>query len=67
MFRVLVDYIRLVFIGTVIVIGGRVLIYTRWYISDELYYKRFVSLVLLFILSIVLIILIPNLIGILIG
>lgn len=66
-FRVLVDYIRLVFIGTVIVIGGRVLIYTRWYISDELYYKRFVSLVLLFILSIVLMILIPNLIGILIG
>nr|UJM44203.1 NADH dehydrogenase subunit 5 [Arcuatula senhousia] len=66
-FSVLVDYMSLVFIGTVMVIGGSVLIYTSWYMSDELYYKRFVSLVLLFILSMVLMILIPNLIGILIG
>nr|YP_003934521.1 NADH dehydrogenase subunit 5 [Arcuatula senhousia]ACY00234.1 NADH dehydrogenase subunit 5 [Arcuatula senhousia] len=66
-FNVLVDWMSLIFVGTVMVISGSVLIYTKWYMMDERYFKRFVSLVLFFVLSMTFMIFVPNLIGILIG
>ena len=63
----IIDWIRIIFVGTVLVIVARVLVYRRWYILNELYYSRFVWLVYLFVLSIVFIICIPNLVSVLIG
>lgn len=53
--------------GTVLLIRGRVATYCKWYIAEELYYNRFIKLVWLFVMSIVLIILVPNLVILLIG
>lgn len=58
---------RIVFVGTVLVIRGSVATYCKWYIAGEPYYKRFMGLVWLFVLSIVFIILVPNLVILLIG
>lgn len=65
--NLLVDRIGVIFIGTIIIISGRVLIYCYWYIDDEKYFFRFIYLVYLFVGSIIFIILIPNLITLLIG
>jgi len=66
-FRVLIDRVRIIFSGTVLVISGRVSIYCKWYMETEVYYKRFIGLVWLFVLSIIFMILIPNLVILLIG
>lgn len=66
-FRVLVDEIRIIFIGVVLTIRGRVRVYCSWYINEEVYYERFFKLLWLFVISIIFIILIPNLIIVLLG
>lgn len=66
-FRLLIDKVRMMFVGTIFIISGRVCIYCKWYMSTEVYYKRFMGLVYLFVLSIVFIIIIPNLIILLLG
>lgn len=48
-------------------IRGSVATYCKWYIAEEPYYNRFMGLVWLFVLSIVFIILVPNLVILLIG
>jgi NADH-ubiquinone oxidoreductase chain 5 len=48
-------------------ISSIVLIYSTSYISEELYFNRFIWLVYLFVLSIVLLIIRPNIIRILLG
>lgn len=57
----------MIFVGTVLLIRGRVATYCKWYIAEELYYNRFIKLVWLFVMSIILIILVPNLVILLIG
>lgn len=64
---ILLDWIRLIFIGFVLMISSIVLIYSTSYISEELYFNRFIWLVYLFVLSIVLLIIRPNIIRILLG
>nr|YP_009344606.1 NADH dehydrogenase subunit 5 [Modiolus modiolus]APU51266.1 NADH dehydrogenase subunit 5 [Modiolus modiolus] len=66
-FSLFFDCSGLLFISTVLLISGSVLIYCSWYMDDEVYYKRFIFLVLLFVGSMVLLISIPNLICLLIG
>nr|YP_010534927.1 NADH dehydrogenase subunit 5 [Modiolus modulaides]UYA96810.1 NADH dehydrogenase subunit 5 [Modiolus modulaides] len=66
-FSLLFDCSSLLFMSTVFIISGSVLIYCSWYMDDEIYYKRFIFLVLLFVTSMVFLILIPNLICLLIG
>lgn len=66
-FRILADNVRIIFVGTVLVIRGRVATYCKWYIARETYYNRFMGLVWLFVLSIVFMILVPNLVMLLIG
>ena len=63
----LFDWVRLGFTGLVLLISGIVIIYCRGYIAEDRNFYRFVILVGLFVLSMLLIILSPNIIRILLG
>lgn len=63
----LLDWISLIFIGFVLFISSIVLIYRYYYIEGDIFFYRFIILVYLFVLSILLMILRPNLIRILLG
>lgn len=64
---ILFDWIRLTFIGFVILISSMVLIYRTSYIEGDKFIYRFIILVFLFVVSILLLIIRPNLIRILLG
>lgn len=64
---VLLDWIRLLFISFVLLISRIVILYREEYIKGDNYINRFIILVLLFVLSIIIIIIRPNLIRILLG
>lgn len=64
---VLVDWISCLFIAFVLFISSIVIFYRKDYISSDKTINRFILLVLLFVLSIVLLIIRPNLISILLG
>ena len=61
------DYISFFFLRVVSLISGRVIIYSTSYISSEIFFRRFIIIVLLFIISIYLLILSPNIISLLLG
>jgi len=63
----LLDWISLTFISFVLLISSLVIFYRKEYISTDLTMNRFILLVLIFVLSIVLLIISPNLIRILLG
>ncbi|OIR25605.1 hypothetical protein BGC33_07220 [Bathymodiolus thermophilus thioautotrophic gill symbiont] len=64
---VLLDQIRGLFMAAIFLISGSVLVYCSWYMGDETYYSRFIYLVIFFVLSIISLIIIPNLIALLLG
>lgn len=64
---VLLDWIVCLFIRVVILISSIIILYRMVYISQDIYINRFVNLLNLFIFSIILIIISPNLIRILFG
>lgn len=64
---VLLDWISLLFIRVVLIISSIVILYRKGYISREININRFIILILLFVLSIILIIISPNLVRILLG
>ena len=61
------DWIRIIFLSFVLFISCLVIYYRKDYIIEELNLNRFILLVLLFVFSIVILILRPNLIRILLG
>jgi len=63
----ILDYISLLFGGLVTLISGSVLIYSTSYIRQDIFVRRFIRLVLLFVCSIILLIFRPNLISLLLG
>lgn len=63
----LLDWISLSFMGFVLFISSIVLMYRYYYIEGDIFFYRFIILVYLFVLSILLMILSPNLIRILLG
>nr|WPM98362.1 NADH dehydrogenase subunit 5 [Mytella strigata] len=63
----LLDYISLMFVGTIMIISGSVIMYCYWYMDNEVYFLRFMYLVYMFIGSMMFMIMIPNLITLLIG
>lgn len=65
--RILLDWISLLFIIFVSLISSVVIYYRKRYISSELNLNRFIILVLLFVFSIILLIIRPNIIRILLG
>nr|YP_009054034.1 NADH dehydrogenase subunit 5 [Mytilus coruscus]AIA77027.1 NADH dehydrogenase subunit 5 [Mytilus coruscus]AZZ73316.1 NADH dehydrogenase subunit 5 [Mytilus coruscus] len=66
-FSILADNVSMIFVGTVLVISGSVATYCKWYMASETYYNRFMGLVWLFVLSMIFMILVPNLVMLLIG
>jgi len=64
---ILLDWISSLFISFIFLISSIVLIYRYIYISGDKFLRRFIYLVILFIFSIILIIIRPNIIRILIG
>jgi len=61
------DYISIFFVGLVGLVAGRVIIFRVSYMSQEIYFGRFIGLVLRFVASIYLLILRPNIISLLLG
>nr|NP_112428.1 NADH dehydrogenase subunit 5 [Tetrodontophora bielanensis]AAK30947.1 NADH dehydrogenase subunit 5 [Tetrodontophora bielanensis] len=61
------DWMSLTFMGFVLVISSMVLIYSTIYMSGEVYFVRFIWMVYLFVVSMVLLIISPNMISILLG
>lgn len=63
----LFDWIRLLFISFVLLISRLVILYRKEYMSEDKSINRFIILVLIFVFSIILLIISPNLISILLG
>lgn len=63
----LFDWMSLIFIGFVLFISSLVIFYSEEYIAGDLNINRFIILVLIFVLSIIFLIISPNLIRILLG
>nr|YP_010230669.1 NADH dehydrogenase subunit 5 [Bathymodiolus azoricus]QSV10346.1 NADH dehydrogenase subunit 5 [Bathymodiolus azoricus] len=63
----LLDQVSGLFMAAIFLISGSVLIYCSWYMGDEVYFSRFIYLVVFFILSMMSLIMIPNLIALLLG
>ena len=63
----LFDWISLIFISFVLLISSLVIYYRKEYIADDFNINRFILLVLLFVFSIIILIISPNLIRILLG
>jgi len=66
-FLVLLDWISLIFIGLVFFISSMVLIYRRSYMKGDPSINKFIYIIFMFVLSMGLIILSPNIISILLG
>lgn len=66
-FIIVIDFTALVFIGTVTLIAGCVVYYRKDYISGDPLIHRFIWTVFIFVISIIALILRPNLIRILLG
>nr|AIW06392.1 NADH dehydrogenase subunit 5 [Ichneumonidae sp. MT-2014] len=64
---IILDWISLIFISVVLMISGFVNIYSIEYLSKDLYFKRFHMLMILFSISMIFMIISPNLISILLG
>nr|YP_010284527.1 NADH dehydrogenase subunit 5 [Nadezhdiella cantori]UKQ56270.1 NADH dehydrogenase subunit 5 [Nadezhdiella cantori] len=64
---VLLDWMSLLFMSFVLFISSMVIFYSEEYMSGDLYINRFILLVVMFVLSMMLLIISPNLISILLG
>lgn len=63
----MIDNYSTIFSIAVIIISSCVIYYNGFYIDREVFYSRFCKLVLLFVLSIFFLIIIPNLLGLMVG
>lgn len=66
-FIFLIDWVSVLFIRLIFLISSMIILYRVGYIREEKFIKRFIFLVILFIFSIILIIISPNIIRILFG
>lgn len=66
-FPILLDWVSLAFSGVILFIRGSVVFFANYYMEGEKFINRFISLILLFILSINFLIFVPNIITILLG
>nr|QNG56256.1 NADH dehydrogenase subunit 5 [Platisus vespertinus] len=64
---ILIDWMSLLFMSFVLLISCMVIFYSSDYMHGDLYMNRFILLVVMFVLSMVLLIISPNLISILLG
>nr|YP_010374273.1 NADH dehydrogenase subunit 5 [Deroploa parva]QVD38895.1 NADH dehydrogenase subunit 5 [Deroploa parva] len=61
------DWMSLLFMGSILLISSMVILYSFSYMSGDLFKMRFLYIVLLFVLSMMFLIISPNLISILLG
>nr|WNV65529.1 NADH dehydrogenase subunit 5 [Cyanopterus ninghais] len=66
-FLIYMDWMNLIFISTVLMISSIVIIYSINYMNNDLHIKRFMLLIIMFIMSMILMISSPNMISILLG
>nr|QBG38558.1 NADH dehydrogenase subunit 5 [Acropyga butteli] len=66
-FFLLIDWISCLFLSTVMLISSMIMMYSMIYMNAEIYLNRFIILLNFFILSMILMIISPNLISILFG
>lgn len=66
-FPLILDSVGLIFRRVVLFISSNVLNFSNYYISEEIFIKRFTLIVFLFVISINLLIYIPHIIGLLLG
>nr|AML25754.1 NADH dehydrogenase subunit 5 [Carabidae sp. BMNH 1274270] len=64
---VLFDWMSLMFMSFVLFISSMVIFYSKQYMESDIYINRFIILVLMFVFSMMLLIISPNLISILLG
>nr|AVJ52439.1 NADH dehydrogenase subunit 5 [Choerocoris paganus] len=62
-----IDWMSMIFMGCVLFISSMVIYYSSAYMESDIYSVRFLYMVLLFVLSMMLLIISPNLISILLG
>nr|WVD73155.1 NADH dehydrogenase subunit 5 [Monolepta cavipennis] len=67
MFVILLDWMSLMFMSFVLFISSMVIYYSEEYMGGDLYKNRFILLVVMFVLSMMMLIISPNLISILLG
>ena len=63
----IVDTYRVVFCLVVLTISSCVMFYNGFYMDMEVFYNRFCKLVILFVASMLFLVLIPNLLGLIVG
>nr|YP_010990157.1 NADH dehydrogenase subunit 5 [Neuroctenus taiwanicus]WOW95753.1 NADH dehydrogenase subunit 5 [Neuroctenus taiwanicus] len=61
------DYISLLFMGSVLMISSMVILYSHVYMGNDVFSLRFLYLVVLFVMSMLMLIVSPNLFSILLG
>uniref|UniRef100_A0AAU7LKM8 NADH-ubiquinone oxidoreductase chain 5 n=1 Tax=Syrbatus sp. 1 RRMO-2024a TaxID=3154167 RepID=A0AAU7LKM8_9COLE len=66
-FLMLMDWISLLFMGFVMLISSMIILYSKEYMNKDENMNRFMLLLLLFVISMILLILSPNLISIMLG
>nr|YP_002265491.1 NADH dehydrogenase subunit 5 [Contacyphon sp. BT0012]ACF35076.1 NADH dehydrogenase subunit 5 [Contacyphon sp. BT0012] len=64
---ILLDWMSLMFMGFVMFISSMVILYSEEYMSGDLNINRFIMLVIMFVLSMILLIISPNIVSILLG
>nr|YP_010726225.1 NADH dehydrogenase subunit 5 [Augomonoctenus smithi]WDY84674.1 NADH dehydrogenase subunit 5 [Augomonoctenus smithi] len=64
---ILLDWMSMIFIFTVLFISSLVILYSKSYMMNELNLNRFILLIFMFVISMLLLIISPNLISILLG
>nr|YP_010875377.1 NADH dehydrogenase subunit 5 [Balta curvirostris]WGW15124.1 NADH dehydrogenase subunit 5 [Balta curvirostris] len=63
----LLDWMSLIFMGFVLFISSMVILYSNYYMHGDINMNRFIWLVLLFVLSMMMLIISPNMVSILLG
>nr|YP_009681527.1 NADH dehydrogenase subunit 5 [Septifer bilocularis]QDO71939.1 NADH dehydrogenase subunit 5 [Septifer bilocularis] len=66
-FGLIFDSLSIGFVGCIMLISGSVFVYSIWYMDNEVFFKRFIFLVYLFVLSMMFMIMTCNLVSLLIG
>nr|AQD17670.1 NADH dehydrogenase subunit 5 [Sitophilus oryzae] len=66
-FLIFIDWMSTLFMSFVLFISSMVIFYSSEYMKDEMYISRFIYLIILFVISMMMMILSPNLVSILLG
>nr|YP_010254946.1 NADH dehydrogenase subunit 5 [Macridiscus semicancellata]QUA05898.1 NADH dehydrogenase subunit 5 [Macridiscus semicancellata] len=66
-FCMVLDWVACVFVASVVYISGCVCIFSGFYLSHDIFLKRFSQIVQLFVLSMVLLIMFPSYLGLMVG